>query len=184
MHLGVCLGAFVLVLPLSSSSESHKVDISGRRVTVTCPLQNAKWDEDDKMNGNHHVTRENETLTIEAMNDNEVVKGDFTCQDGKTSNKIYLQIKACDDCVDLSIGLVAGIIVADLLITLGIMFLVYYCRSKKPATSFGGGAAGGGTRGRTRGQKVDRPPPVPNPDYEPIRKGQREVYAGLEPRAF
>nr|XP_021140888.1 T-cell surface glycoprotein CD3 epsilon chain isoform X2 [Columba livia] len=35
-----------------------------------------------------------------------------------------------------------------------------------------------------RAQKMQRPPPVPNPDYEPIRKGQREVYAGLEPRGF
>ncbi|XP_028564285.2 T-cell surface glycoprotein CD3 epsilon chain [Podarcis muralis] len=184
MHLGVCLAALGLVLPLSSSSESHKVGISGRRVTVTCPLENANWKLVNKKNGNYNVTEENEILTIEAMNNMEVVKGDFTCQNGTASRKIYLQIKACDDCMELSIGLVAGIVVADLLITLGIMFLVYYCSSKKPATSFGGGATGGGARGRTRGQKVDRPPPVPNPDYEPIRKGQREVYAGLEPRAF
>uniref|UniRef100_A0A670K7E8 DNAX-activation protein 10 n=1 Tax=Podarcis muralis TaxID=64176 RepID=A0A670K7E8_PODMU len=65
---------------------------------------------------------------------------------------LLLSWAACDDCVDLSIGLVAGIVVADLLITLGIMFLVYYCSSKKPTTSLGGGAAGGGARGRTRGE--------------------------------
>ncbi|KAH0623400.1 hypothetical protein JD844_031673 [Phrynosoma platyrhinos] len=89
----------------------------------------------------------------------------------------------CEDCVELSLGLVAAAIVSDLLVTLGILCMVYFGCKKRVAT-FQGGAGGAGTHRQQRDQKVDRPPPVPNPDYEPIRKGQREVYAGLAPRAF
>ncbi|KAB1255098.1 T-cell surface glycoprotein CD3 epsilon chain [Camelus dromedarius] len=37
---------------------------------------------------------------------------------------------------------------------------------------------------KARGQNRERPPPVPNPDYEPIRKGQRDLYSGLNQRGI
>ncbi|PKU37584.1 t-cell surface glycoprotein cd3 epsilon chain [Limosa lapponica baueri] len=88
------------------------------------------------------------------------------------------EVKVCANCEELDALAVTGIITADLLITFGVLILVYYFskdRKGKASTSAGS---------RPRGQKVQRPPPVPNPDYEPIRKGQREVYAGLESRGF
>ncbi|XP_019367598.1 PREDICTED: T-cell surface glycoprotein CD3 epsilon chain isoform X2 [Gavialis gangeticus] len=107
--------------------------------------------------------------------------GIYTCTlDTATSIPLYLKAKVCENCEELDILPVASIIIADLLITLGVLILVYYCgKSRK-----GRAGAGAGAGGRPRGQKVQRPPPIPNPDYEPIRKGQREVYAGLESRGF
>ena len=84
----------------------------------------------------------------------------------------------CANCEELDTFTVVGIIAADLLITLGVLILVYYFSKNKKGQSR---AAAGS---RPRAQKMQRPPPVPNPDYEPIRKGQRDVYAGLEHRGF
>ncbi|XP_044279634.1 T-cell surface glycoprotein CD3 epsilon chain [Varanus komodoensis] len=152
------------------------VDISGKSVTLICPLKESSWEQQKSTNGKHFTIEEDKLLEIE--------KGkEYTCKGSEGTRRIFLKAKVCADCVELGMGLVAGIVAADLLITLGVLLLVYYCRRSR-AASLGGGAARGGARGRPRGPKADRPPPVPNPDYEPIRKGQREVYAGLEPKAF
>nr|XP_033775178.1 T-cell surface glycoprotein CD3 epsilon chain isoform X3 [Geotrypetes seraphini] len=37
---------------------------------------------------------------------------------------------------------------------------------------------------KAKGYSKERPPPVPNPDYEPLKKGQREVYDGLNSRGY
>ncbi|VFV31228.1 t-cell surface glycoprotein cd3 epsilon chain [Lynx pardinus] len=37
---------------------------------------------------------------------------------------------------------------------------------------------------KARGQNKEKPPPVPNPDYEPIRKGQQDLYSGLNQRGI
>ncbi|XP_048369440.1 T-cell surface glycoprotein CD3 epsilon chain [Sphaerodactylus townsendi] len=181
VFFGVTTSSLALWLCLPSlvrgqESNKIKVSISGNGVTLTCPIKDAKWWRKEK-NGS-----QTPTWTIEnyqGMQHNDL----YSCGTKEPSCSIYLHIKECPGCVEMDLWLATGIIVADLLFTVGILILTYYC-SRKRAARFGGVSAAAGPRAQPQGQREDRPPPVPNPDYEPIRKGQREVYAGLEPRAF
>ncbi|KAM3830540.1 T-cell surface glycoprotein CD3 epsilon chain isoform 2-T2 [Vipera latastei] len=182
MPLGLHLGALVLLFFRTASLvegeiEEITVEISLERVTLHCPGENSQWWDANSNPGNSSTlvfSKPDQLFEIERGK--ELFCGQKS-QNGK-SRKIFLKIKGCKDCVELSFGLGASIIVADLLLTLGVLLLVYFC-SKKQQVLFRAGASP-----RLQGQQADHPPPVPNPDYEPIRKGQREVYAGLEPQAF
>ncbi|NWT13550.1 CD3E protein, partial [Vireo altiloquus] len=148
------------------------VEISGTTVTVTCPLdtEGIKWERSGK-----EQNAEERKLIIK---DHDSSPANLTCFSGPKKHKLYLNARVCANCEELDALTVAGIICADLLITLGVLILVYYfSKGRKGRASAGGDS-------RPRGPKMQRPPPVPNPDYEPIRKGQREVYAGLESRGY
>ncbi|NXO49125.1 CD3E protein, partial [Aramus guarauna] len=147
------------------------VEISGTTVTVTCPSLEppVSWRVNDEQ-------KSNETKLV--LQDPENFPLNITCSSKERRAEMYLNAKVCANCEELDALAVAGIITADLLITFGVLILVYYfSKDRKGRASTSAGS-------RPRGQKMQRPPPVPNPDYEPIRKGQREVYAGLESRGF
>uniref|UniRef100_A0A8D2PPE2 CD3e molecule n=1 Tax=Zosterops lateralis melanops TaxID=1220523 RepID=A0A8D2PPE2_ZOSLA len=148
------------------------VEISGTTVTITCPI-----DDDDiqwTLSGTAQAIKERK-FTIR---DHDSKSANLSCSLGNRKHELYLNAKVCANCEELDALTVAGIITADLLITLGVLILVYYfSKGRKGRASSAGDS-------RPRGQKMQRPPPVPNPDYEPIRKGQREVYAGLGPRGI
>lgn len=150
--------------------EEFAVEISGTTVTITCPSSgdDIKWKPDPALVVNNKYIIQNHDsspLTV-------------SCTAGDEEHTMYLNAKVCANCEELDTFTVVGIIAADLLITLGVLILVYYFSKNKKGQSR---AAAGS---RPRAQKMQRPPPVPNPDYEPIRKGQRDVYAGLEHRGF
>ncbi|XP_072210966.1 T-cell surface glycoprotein CD3 epsilon chain [Excalfactoria chinensis] len=146
------------------------VEISGTTVTVTCPLSGDKieWEPaGENAVGNKYIV---ENYNSSPLN--------LSCKESDKKHSIYLNAKVCTNCEELDTLTVIGIIIADLLITLGVLILVhYFSKNKKGQLRAAAGS-------RPRAQKMQRPPPVPNPDYEPIRKGQREVYAGLEHRGF
>lgn len=147
------------------------VEISGTTVTITCPVSGdeIKWTPAGKKAvDNKYIIENHDSSPL-----------NVTCQGNDNKQRaMYLNAKVCTNCEELDTLTVIGIIIADLLITLGVLILVHYFSKNKKGQSR---AAAGS---RPRAQKMQRPPPVPNPDYEPIRKGQREVYAGLEHRGF
>ncbi|NWT73010.1 CD3E protein, partial [Prunella himalayana] len=148
------------------------VEISGTTVTITCPLEDEeiRWE----LFGKAQDTKERKFI----MKDHDSTPANLSCSSGSQRHQLYLNAKVCATCEELDALTVAGIISADLLITLGVLILVYYfSKGRKGRASSAGDS-------RPRGQKMQRPPPVPNPDYEPIRKGQRELYAGLGPRGI
>ncbi|KAM9216980.1 T-cell surface glycoprotein CD3 epsilon chain [Leptosomus discolor] len=149
------------------------VEISGTTVTITCPLteDNIVWE----VTGTRLPFQERKYV-IENHDSSPV---NVSCSaDGKKRHEMYLKARVCANCEELDALAVTGIITADLLITFGVLILVYYFSKDRK------GRASASAGSRPRGQKMQRPPPVPNPDYEPIRKGQRDVYAGLESRGF
>ncbi|NWT58049.1 CD3E protein, partial [Erythrocercus mccallii] len=155
--------------------EEFLVEISGTTVTVTCPFENEgiQW----TLSGRTEATTEKKERKF-IMRDHDSAPVNLTCSQDKKNRQLYLNARVCANCEELDALTVAGIITADLLITLGVLILVYYCsKGRKGQASTAGNT-------RPRGQKMQRPPPVPNPDYEPIRKGQRELYAGLAPRGL
>ncbi|NXX52768.1 CD3E protein, partial [Scopus umbretta] len=147
------------------------VEISGTTVTITCPISEETIDWE--LNGEKS---KNNTTYVKESHDSSPVN--VSCSFGGTKREMYLNARVCANCEELDALAVTGIITADLLITFGVLILVYYFSKDRK------GRASAGAGSRPRGQKMQRPPPVPNPDYEPIRKGQREVYAGLESRGF
>ncbi|KAM4646520.1 T-cell surface glycoprotein CD3 epsilon chain isoform 2-T2 [Amazona ochrocephala] len=156
----------------TEAQEGFLVEISGTTVTITCPLTEGSiaW----HSTGTKGIS-DAQKYVMENHNSSPV---NLSCSSGAKKYEMYLNAKVCANCAELDALAVTGIISADLLITFGVLTLVYYfSKDRKGRTS-----AGAGTR--PRGQKMQRPPPVPNPDYEPIRKGQRDVYAGLESRGF
>ncbi|NXR16453.1 CD3E protein, partial [Cinclus mexicanus] len=156
----------------ASSQGEFLVEISGTTVTITCPFEEEeiRWE----LSGRTESTKERKFI----LKDHDSTPANLTCSVDNQRRQLYLNARVCANCEELDALMVAGIITADLLITLGVLILVYYCSKGRK-----GRASAAGDR-RPRGQKTQRPPPVPNPDYEPIRKGQREVYAGLEHRGF
>ncbi|XP_038236561.1 T-cell surface glycoprotein CD3 epsilon chain [Dermochelys coriacea] len=150
-----------------------EVVISKTKVILTCLTENKmeKWEKDGQ------VVANNKIYQIENYESSKH-DGDYTCKSKNGLGKLHLKAKVCENCEELDVLTVAGVIIADLLITLGVLMLVYYFSKNWK------GRVGGSAGAHQRGQKIVRPPPVPNPDYEPIRKGQREVYAGLQSRGF
>ncbi|KFV10127.1 T-cell surface glycoprotein CD3 epsilon chain [Tauraco erythrolophus] len=160
------------LLLCGASNNEFLVEISGTTVTITCPLTEGSiaWE----LAGASVPTTERKHV-IENHDSSPI---NVSCSSSDKKHEMYLNARVCANCEELDALAVTGIITADLLITLGVLILVYYfSKDRKGRSSAGAGS-------RPRGQKVQRPPPVPNPDYEPIRKGQREVYAGLESRGF
>ncbi|XP_011233878.1 T-cell surface glycoprotein CD3 epsilon chain isoform X2 [Ailuropoda melanoleuca] len=163
--------------------EGYKVSISGTRVVLTCPeeaeAENLKWEKDNVLLTDFHGKQ----LSVEHFSEMED-SGFYTCYaDHSEKNYLYLKARVCTNCMEVDPMAVVAIITADLCITLGLLLLVYYWSknrkaSAKPVTR----ATGAG--GRTRGQNKEKPPPVPNPDYEPIRKGQQDLYSGLNQRGI
>uniref|UniRef100_A0A8B9U913 T-cell surface glycoprotein CD3 epsilon chain n=2 Tax=Anas TaxID=8835 RepID=A0A8B9U913_9AVES len=154
---------------LTASPEELQVEISGTTVKVRCSLsETVQW--------KPYSPDTEDTTFIKTNHDSSPLN--LTCTAGNKDIHMYLKARVCTNCRELDTLTVTGIIIADLLITFGLLILVYYfSKDKKGRPSAGAGS-------RPRGQKTQRPPPVPNPDYEPIRKGQREVYAGLESRGY
>ncbi|KAF1417920.1 T-cell surface glycoprotein CD3 epsilon chain, partial [Spheniscus humboldti] len=166
---------FVMLVSLlvgPSSNKEFLVEISGTTVTITCPLteSNINWNiAGTKVDSNERK------YVIENHNSSPI---NVSCSSSNKKYDMYLNARVCANCEELDALAVTGIITADLLITLGVLILVYYFSKDRK------GKASASAGSRPRGQKMQRPPPVPNPDYEPIRKGQREVYAGLKSRGF
>nr|XP_048683541.1 T-cell surface glycoprotein CD3 epsilon chain isoform X4 [Caretta caretta] len=150
------------------------VVISKTKVTLTCPFQeHVIWKkEGQKLTDTDNIYEIEEYVSSKH-------DGEYACEaTDKDTRLLHLKAKVCESCEELDVLTVAGVIIADLLITLGVLILVYYFSKNRK------GRVGSSAGVHPRGQKMVRPPPVPNPDYEPIRKGQREVYAGLQSRGF
>lgn len=171
------LGLLLCVADTMAQENTFQVVISKTKVTITCPFESdpgIKWEKEKVMKADQDGKQD---YVIEEY-DGSKVEGLYTCTSGGNSARLYLKAKVCRNCEELDVLTVAGVIIADLLITLGVLILVYYFSKNRK------GRVGGSAGVHPRGPKMVRPPPVPNPDYEPIRKGQRDVYAGLQSRGF
>ncbi|KAG8522283.1 T-cell surface glycoprotein CD3 epsilon chain [Galemys pyrenaicus] len=177
--LGLCLLAvskefhslfyiFHLPYPLASPcnfsfslSPEYTVSISGTTVKLTCPFagEETNW----KLNGKDLKTPQN-TYVVENFSEVEN-SGLYSCSDKDDDLRLYLKARVCESCMEVDVMTVVTIIVVDICVTLGLLFVVYYWSKNrkakaKPVTRTTGSG------GRPRGPNKERPPPVPNPDYE------------------
>nr|AKR81283.1 CD3epsilon.b [Xenopus laevis] len=157
---------------LSADTEGGKiqVSISRRTVVITCPAGKGtiKFKEDRSL-----TTEDNIELTDFADENN----GMYSCG-AQDPAYLYLKAYVCDNCKEVSIPMVAGILIGDCMVTLGVAFVIYFgCRKQTGPLREGGMTNGARAKG-----KQEKPPPVPNPDYEVLRKDRRDLYDGLGTR--
>uniref|UniRef100_A0A8D2DX58 T-cell surface glycoprotein CD3 epsilon chain n=1 Tax=Sciurus vulgaris TaxID=55149 RepID=A0A8D2DX58_SCIVU len=153
---------------LLSHSSEYKVSISGTDVVLTCPPMvqgQIHWEK----NG-HKISDENEEqLFLKNFSEMEN-SGYYACyadaQD-KRNHYLYLRARVCENCIEVDLTAVVTIVIVDILFTLGLLMVVF-CWSKNRKARSKPVTRGAGAGGRPRGQKKERPPPVPNPDYEVI----------------
>ncbi|XP_073513150.1 T-cell surface glycoprotein CD3 epsilon chain isoform X2 [Phyllobates terribilis] len=148
----------------------HKfqVDITGLVVTITCPSGQNYIDDKEKKNQKTLNENKNQKILENYSSDK---NGLHKCN----HDFLYLHAYVCETCTEVSFLMVASVVIADCLITIGVCVFVYMFCKKKPAQTRENGFAKGA---RKKGNK-ELPPPVPNPDYEPIQKKRQEVYDGL-----
>ncbi|KAL7825369.1 hypothetical protein AOLI_G00325760 [Acnodon oligacanthus] len=159
------LGLFAVAVhaddgPLGTSHLS----IDGTTVTLTCPGEPTKWEKDRKA-----LEKETEKALIISNYKNED-NGFYQCTTATNQYYFYTQLKVCKDCMDLEAGWATAIVIGDILVTLGVILIVYLCAKKK---------AGPAPHQRaTPGRQAGAPPP-PNPDYQVLNPAtrNRDVYA-------
>ncbi|KAM3922914.1 T-cell surface glycoprotein CD3 epsilon chain [Leptodactylus fuscus] len=156
----------------SSASEEEEtqnydfqVQISGLSVELTCPTT-----------GNTELKRNDIKIAD--------VVGPYTLQNYSSDQnglyscgiyQLYLHAYVCETCTEVSPTMMISVAIADCLITLGVCLFVYMFCKRKP----GQARESGFTKGAHKKGNKERPPPVPNPDYEPIQKRRQDVYDGL-----
>ncbi|NP_001117094.1 T-cell surface glycoprotein CD3 epsilon chain isoform 1 precursor [Salmo salar] len=167
---GVYGGLVFLLLIMTSVEGGGDVSFWRTTVTLTCPDKGDWYDNTIKMN-------EEESKEIK-MDYDESKKNVYQCKylydqydTEKTTYQFYFKGKVCKDCYELNPTVVAGAIIGDLLVTGGVILIVYLRARKKS-----GPAAPQKPTSRSAGRG---PPVVPSPDYEPLSVATRssDIYA-------
>uniref|UniRef100_A0A8C5PJQ1 T-cell surface glycoprotein CD3 epsilon chain n=1 Tax=Leptobrachium leishanense TaxID=445787 RepID=A0A8C5PJQ1_9ANUR len=170
--IGLCVG----FIPGSDENDqdNFEVSISGTTIEIKCP---------SKLKGIPALYYKRSTFRskddkFELIDYNDSLNGDYECYvDGDATIKgyLYLKVYVCENCKELSVPVVAGVLIGDCLVTIGVAVVIYFGCKKKSGLPRDGGMSNGG---RNRGNK-ERPPPVPNPDYEELR-GKSDMYNTLQ----
>ncbi|XP_054457884.1 LOW QUALITY PROTEIN: T-cell surface glycoprotein CD3 epsilon chain-like [Anoplopoma fimbria] len=158
--MGVRATLAVLLLFIATVEAEGKggVEFWSTNFTMICP-GNGTWFK--KLE--HDENEENKgELELQYAGNN---KGFYHCEyqeDGKT-NRYYFFVKGkvCENCYELDASLVAVVIVADVVGTVCVMYIIYRCTKKKSS-------AGPSQASKAPARPGGRPPPAQNPDYEPL----------------
>ncbi|CAN2387873.1 T-cell surface glycoprotein CD3 epsilon chain [Pristimantis euphronides] len=150
--------------------EQHnfQVSISGLSVDITCPTSHSGIEQLKKDNKPVGARKDDGKFTLDNYSPDN--NGLYSCG----SDHLYLHAYVCETCTEVSIMMVACVVIADCLITIGVCLFVYMFCKRKPGPARDSGYTGARKKGNN-----ERPPPVPNPDYEPIQKRRQDVYDGL-----
>nr|XP_015193109.1 PREDICTED: T-cell surface glycoprotein CD3 epsilon chain-like [Lepisosteus oculatus] len=164
-----CLSFLLLMAAQSQSKEL--VEFWKTSVTLSCPEDSDSPDSYTWKKDGNKKDNKDQNYRIENFSSND--EGLYSCiPESKSAYYIYVKGKVCENCYELEIQTVAGLILGDLLVTGGVVIIVYYWAQRKSGSAPLAPAS--------RPGRPDRPPPVPNPDYEPLRAGAQDFYSGLQ----
>ncbi|RXN02441.1 T-cell surface glyco CD3 epsilon chain [Labeo rohita] len=161
------LASFTFLLLAAAVNPAQSQEITKDSVILTCPEGQdgtVEWYKNKVKTSIH-------SLTYEVKAEQGTVTGFYRCEHGNVKHVFYLNVKVCDNCYELS-GLMAwGTILGDVLVTGGVILIVYIFATKNS----------GGTQQRASNSRSLNPPRPPNPDYEALDPKMRSnaVYAGL-----
>ncbi|KAG5837381.1 T-cell surface glycoprotein CD3 delta chain-like [Anguilla anguilla] len=158
----------VMLISAASADEKDKVDIEtkedGEGVKISC-VNSKLLDKDGKIL--------NQTEIVLAYQDDN--SREYTCEAGGKSMSIFVKFRTCDNCVDLDVGTVAGIVVGEVIATALIGVAVYLLASQPQGKVY-----------RQANKASDRQNLIQNQQndstYQPLSHGNASEYSQLEPR--
>ncbi|MBN3315466.1 CD3E protein, partial [Atractosteus spatula] len=121
-----CLSFLLLMAAQSQSKEL--VEFWKTSVTLSCPEDSDRytWKKDGQISNDN----QDQNYKIEKFSDGN--KGLYSCtSDNNLIHYIYVKGKVCENCYELEIQTVAGLILGDLLVTGGVVIIVYYWAQRK-----------------------------------------------------
>lgn len=145
-----------IVIGVTAENKAY-VDFSGSKVIVSCGDNG-----DIYYTGMNSDARGADNSTLMEPYDYNPLKYFCKSEDSKPSYTFFIKAKVCDNCHELDGPLVVGVICGDLLITGGIILIVYLYGQRKS-----GPAPQKPTNAR-RPAGSSGGPPVPSPDYQPL----------------
>ncbi|XP_053503548.1 T-cell surface glycoprotein CD3 epsilon chain isoform X1 [Ictalurus furcatus] len=170
---------FFFTVAITVVAGQSDVSISGTTVTLTCPADQEEDVQWYKYGEDSPVEKGRNIYSITPYTDKS--GGFYYCSyeaESKTHH-FYIKAKVCEGCVDMDMIVAFGVVFADVMITLGIVAIVYFCAKNKAGTA----APQRATQPRQpRGPA--RGPPPPDPDYQPLNPATRsnDVYAQAHQR--
>ncbi|XP_070987182.1 T-cell surface glycoprotein CD3 epsilon chain-like [Oncorhynchus clarkii lewisi] len=168
---GVYGGLVFLLLIMTTVEGNGYVSFWRTTVTMTCPGIGEWYDGTTKMDKNSQNIEENYDESKKRVYHCEYQHDHQVGPEKTATYQFYFKGKVCKDCYELNPTLVAGAIIGDLLVTGGVILIVYLRARKKS-----GPAAPQKPTSRSAGRG---PPVVPSPDYEPLSLAtrSRDIYA-------
>ncbi|XP_046892287.1 T-cell surface glycoprotein CD3 epsilon chain-like [Hypomesus transpacificus] len=158
---------FTLSIVAAEAADSRaSVDFWGSSFTLTCP--------------DNHFYNESTSYYQSSYSERDLDK--YYCVE--TANEqvniyhFYILATVCENCYELDSTLVAGAIGMDLLLTGGIMMIIYLCAHKKTS----GETPSKSVPAKAPPRSGGRAPPVPATDYETLNPQTRskDIYAGVQ----
>ncbi|KAI4897703.1 hypothetical protein NFI96_012940 [Prochilodus magdalenae] len=150
--------------------KDKNVEIDGTTVTLICPEDSAKWEKEGKEAEGEKT--ENKLVINKYTDKNNglyhCVNSDSTVS--KQKYYFYTKLKVCEGCVEMDMSYSLGIVIGDIMITVGVVILIYMCAKKK---------AGPAPHQRAAHSRQTGAPPPPEPDYQSLNQAtrSRDVYA-------
>ncbi|KAF7699702.1 T-cell surface glycoprotein CD3 epsilon chain-like [Silurus meridionalis] len=169
-QVGYVFFFFAVAITIAAAQNGY-VSFSGTTVTLTCNIGDTddgyEWFKDKTFQPN----KTDSSLVLDDYNDKS--NGMYSCKYGEKTHYFYIHAKVCEGCYDMNMILAFGIIFGDVLFTLGIVLLIYFCCKNKEAAAPQRAAKQRQARGPGRG------PPVPEADYQPLNPATRsnDIYA-------
>ncbi|KAK6295775.1 T-cell surface glycoprotein CD3 epsilon chain [Coregonus clupeaformis] len=163
---------FMLAIIAVEGHKSGSVSFWRKTVTMTCPEGGLRNKDGSSITLYHDVGDKNKTIIKDYVeNDNRHYYCDTKLSPPNGSYHIYIKGKVCENCFELDATLVVKVMVGDLLVTGGVILIVYLWAQKKS-----GPAAPQKPTSRSAGRG---PPVVPSPDYESLSAATRstDIYA-------
>ncbi|XP_026137382.1 T-cell surface glycoprotein CD3 epsilon chain isoform X2 [Carassius auratus] len=106
-----------------------------------------------------------------------IVEGQYSCEYKENENKniiqtFYINVKVCENCYELSGVMAWGVMIIDLLITGGVILIIYFCSARNSDSK----------PKKVSNSRPMNPPRPPNQDYaalDPKMRSGDGLYAGL-----
>uniref|UniRef100_A0A8B9JFH1 CD3 gamma/delta subunit Ig-like domain-containing protein n=1 Tax=Astyanax mexicanus TaxID=7994 RepID=A0A8B9JFH1_ASTMX len=112
---------FVLIAFPLAVANTENIEIHGTTVILTCP-ENGTWYKGNEVLGNESTY----TINKYTEDHNDL----YECKAGGRSYYFYTRLYVCERCMEMNTVVAWGIVLGDVMVTLGVILIVYICASK------------------------------------------------------
>ncbi|KAL0972754.1 hypothetical protein UPYG_G00194370 [Umbra pygmaea] len=158
----------ILIITLTTVEGKGDVEFWRDKVTLTCP-EDGKWYKKDTTESQTEEAQINFQTTFDKDRGLEY-SCEYETDVEKNTYQFYIKGKGCENCYEMTTTLVACVIIGDLLLTGGVILIVFLCAQIK---------SGPAVPQKPTSRSGGHVPVVPRPEYEPLRHGTRgkDIYS-------